>query len=233
MRTTHSSAEEVERLRALLAYTKPQEFRQLVTNRRVTWWPREGKDREMFPDTDTTELKDCQPFVERMLELFQSGELELKQQKRGSKATKVSITVRSVPLPNAYETKILGAVSPDMLFFDGSGNELPASITMVGQVKGGGRGLFPLNEQGDVIDAMVRVMHAQPFRHQLFGVLTGGRRFMFLRCIRDASVAGDFRYEYSDGHDGIEGWQVIFFGVILASFWRVSTIDSSVVLLTL
>jgi hypothetical protein len=181
---------------------------------RVDWWPTGGS--VDFPGVDTGETDICQPFVTTMLNLFVTGQVTVKQVEEGkakgkgrgkAKAVETErvVTVKNIPRPSAYTDKRVGKRSSDISFHDGAGTAGVMSTTMLAEVRGGGEGDFPIEYVGQLTDGMIRLMQKQPFRWQMYGVLTDGCRFLFVQCLSDAT---GYAFYHSKTFEGKTGWQV-------------------------
>lgn len=211
--TTHTLAERHVELKRTHRYTFSRKLRRFVEGRRVRWWPVDASTK--FPSALDKEVADCQPFFTEMMKLFTSGEvqviddhgeLENPPTSLPSEGMKIRIEkVGNVPNPDGYKLHPIGTKSPDSVFYDGCNKAGYASITIEGEVKGGGQGDFPGNEIGQLTDVMERLLRLQPFRNKLYGFLTDGRRFLFVLC---TIVGGEYTFEHTEVYTGRAGWQV-------------------------
>ncbi len=200
---TLSRVEIVQHLKNTRSYIFSKQFDDALTDYQVDWWPNKAKD--SFPNTNDAEIDTCQNFVSEMLDYFKSGEVNVITSKKQRKSQVKVISVQSIPDPLASEKMTLARRFPDSLFYDGLKKKSPTAITMLGEVKGGGIDEFPLNEVGQLVDGLKRLMDIQPFRTKSIGFLTDGRRFLFLRCERRETY---FHFDHSSIFEDKTGWQV-------------------------
>jgi hypothetical protein len=138
-----------------------------------------------------------------MLRLFVSGKIEVVNTKKKRK----EVQIKSIPDPTAYLKNTVGKRRPDAVFYESVDKVGVVAITMVGEVKSGGNGEFPVEFAGQLTDGMTRLMKKQPFRHKMIGFLTDGCRFLFVECLLCDSK---LQFSHSVIFTGCAGWQVGF-----------------------
>jgi hypothetical protein len=170
---------------------------------RVSWWPA-GLDRAGFPPPESSETNVCQPFLDKILARFTGGTAQVIEP-TATKAKRVAVP--NVPITGSHKRRSVGRARLDVPFYDGVDKQEPHAITFVGGVKGGGHN-FTKEEQGRLVDILMRVMKQQPLRRYLIGFFTDGGRFWFLRCNRNEKAKLMYSFEASIDYTGVLGWQV-------------------------
>jgi hypothetical protein len=173
---------------------------------RVSWRPA-GLDRKEFPPPESKEPNVCQSFVVKILARFTGGTAQVTETRA---ARPKRVAVPNVPITGSHKRRSVGRARLDVPFYDGVDKQGPHAITFVGNVNGGGYN-FTKEEQGRLVDILMRVMKQQPLRRYLIGFLTDGRRFWFLRCNRNEKAQLMYSFVASVDYTGVLGWQVTIF----------------------
>jgi len=197
---TLSRAEKVKSLKAEGLLKPAKMLDDFLGNIKVDWWPKAAST--TFPAVGGESVS--QSFVSNLLELFKTGNVVVKQHNKKDH----TITVESIPNPEAFKSYTSYRRAPDVRFYHGLNKFGDLATTLVGEVKGCSDGeYFPNDEVGQLVDSLIRMLKYQPFRMFGFGFLTDGNRFQFFRCT--TCNEDDFEFEYSSMYRGKYAWQVI------------------------
>ena len=165
----------------------------------VKWWPSNLNDK-CFPCSKDKETKTCQPFVTSVLKHFTDGFVTVPTRKLRAK----KVNILNMPFLEAFNSATVGRKKPDCIFYV-RGKTGNTAITLLGEVKGGGKGEFADEEIGQLTDVTERVMKCQPYRQFMITFLTDGRRIQFYQCHRSSS---NYTFQFSSIYLGKSAWQV-------------------------
>jgi hypothetical protein len=198
---TETRAERVKTLRTTDHLLPSRDFTSTLDNAKVSWWPVGGKTK--FPSANCPEKSVCQTFVSEMLSLFINGTVEVTERDGKKKVVKV----HSVPDPDAFRTRQVNNRAPYCLFHDGVDKRGNFTVTLEGEVKGGGNGIFSDDKIGQVTDGLQRFLESQTERAEMIGFVTDGRRFQFIRIHKQSRGTG-YHFDISSIYLEYLGWQV-------------------------
>jgi len=195
-------------------------LQQFLEHRAVDWWY--DPDVPDFPSERATEAAECQGFVgsviARINDLQSSSAFTFRKKKVqmfGTSAytkTNSRMVLNSVPV-DGHACVSFASRKPDIPCYVNNDQRGACSITMIGDVKGGGSRYVDFSKAnvGHILDMAKDLMTKEQFtRAQLYCFLTDGYRFQFFRCSR-VQRSEEINFEQTHVYGGVRGWQVVSF----------------------